>query len=332
MNAFRNGTGTEVRLLEALYKAGDTCVSGAALGEYLDVSRTAVWKHISKLKSRGYVIETVPFKGYRLISSPDLISESEIQRELECERFGSRVVSFTETESTNQTALELGRQSAPEGTIVVADRQSRGRGRLGRTWLAPGGTGILVSVLLRPITLSPRHTAWLTLMAAVSVTKLIMRHADIEARIKWPNDVLVGDQKICGILTEMVAEQDRIEYAVVGIGLNVNQSRSQFAAQIRPSAASLKTVTGKQFNRARLLRGLLEILEHDYYRLISDGVEDTRQQWMRHSATVGRDVVCRWNDTVVEGKAVGLADDGALMVRQSDGSEIAVVRGDVTYV
>lgn len=321
----------ELRLLEAFQTAGDSCVSGASLGDQLDVSRTAVWKHVERLKSQGYVIETVPFRGYRLVSSPDLISEAEIRRGLECKTFASRIVSFTETDSTNETALALGRDGAAEGTVVVADRQTKGRGRLGRKWTAPGGSGILVSVLVRP-DFAPRQAAWLTLLAAVSVTKLLLQETEVAGRIKWPNDVLVDGSKICGILTELVAEQDRIEYAVLGIGLNVNQTRREFVSGIRNTAASLRTVTGRRFNRATLLRRLIEILEDDYSKLTNQGFEYIRQQWMLHSATMGRRVSCRWEDTVVEGEAVGLGEDGALIVRQRNGDEVFVVRGDVTYV
>jgi len=321
----------DARLLDALHGAGGGCVSGAVLAAKLGVSRTTVWKHVERLKRLGYVIDTVPFGGYQLVESADVLLAAEIERDLGCTRFGRPVESYSVLGSTNDVALELGREGAPEGTVVVAERQTKGRGRLGRTWESPPGVGIWCSVLVRP-NLAPRYAPWLTLSAAVSVITVLESEAGVSPRIKWPNDVLVDDKKLCGILTELVAEQDRIEYAVVGIGLNVNQTVDDLPSIVRDTASSVRIVTGRRFSRMALLRALLELLERDYYHMLEQGFEVTRSRWMDYSATMGRTVRCEWNDTVVSGQAVGLGDEGALLIREADGRVVPVVRGNVTVL
>jgi len=321
----------DARLLDALHAAGSGCVSGPALAAQLDVSRTTVWKHVRRLRQLGYVIKTEPFGGYRLEKVPDLLLASEIRRGLRCSTLGTSICSYPVLESTNEMALTLGHDGAAEGTVVVADRQTKGRGRLGRSWQSPPGVGVWCSVLLRP-NLAPRYAAWLTLFAAVTVVKLLREECDLPALIKWPNDVLVNDRKLCGILTELVAEQDRIEYAVVGIGLNVNQTRRDFAPAVRDRATSLRMAVSRRFSRTALFRRLLELLEEDYYLMLEQGFEVIRRMWMDQSSTMGRDVRCEWEGTVVEGRAVGLGDEGALLVERSDGTVVPVIRGDVTVL
>jgi len=321
----------DVRLLDALHTAGCGCVSGSALATQLGVSRTTVWKHVTRLRQLGYVIETEPFGGYRLEKVPDLLLASEIRHGLRCLTLGTLIRSYPVLDSTNEMALTLGHDGAPEGTVVVADRQTKGRGRLGRLWQSPPAVGIWSSVLLRP-NLSPRYAAWLTLFAAVTVVKLLREETEVSALIKWPNDVLVNDRKVCGILTELVAEQDRIEYAVVGIGLNVNQKRRDFAPAVRDRATSLRMAVGRRFSRTALFRRLLELLEEDYYLMLEHGFEVIRRMWIEQSSTMGRDVRCEWDGTVITGRAVGLGDEGALLVEQPDGTVVPVIRGDVTVL
>jgi len=328
-----NGTDNpiEARLLAELHAAGDDFTSGSALASQIGVSRTAVWKHVTRLRQLGYVIQTVPFRGYRLATVPDLMLASEIKRGMRCTRWAESIHSYLVVESTNDVALAFGRDGAAEGTVVVADRQTAGRGRVGRTWQSPAGVGIWFSVLLRP-NLAPRYAAWLTLFAAVSVATLLRERTELEPRIKWPNDVLVDDKKVCGILTELVAEQDRIEYAVVGIGLNVNQTEDDFNPGLRETASSLRIAAGKRFSRTALLSRLLELLEHDYYIMLNQGFGFIRTLCIEWSGTVGCDVNCRWDGGAVSGRVVGLSDEGALLVRTSGSEIVPVVRGDVTLV
>ena len=321
----------DAHLLDALHTAGSTWVSGSVLAAELGVSRTSVWKHIARLKQMGYGIETVPFRGYRLVDVPDRLLAAEIRRQLRCWRLGTLIRSYPVVESTNDVALAFGRDGAPEGTVVVADRQTAGRGRLGRTWESAPGVGLWFSLILRP-NIAPRNAAWLTLFAAVSVVRLLRENTDIQALIKWPNDVLIDGKKVCGILTELVAEQDRIEYAVVGIGLNVNQTRRDFGPVVRDTATSVRKVAGRTFNRTTLLCRLIELLEEDYYLMLEQGFEVIRRMWTDQSATMGQNVQCEWDGTVVVGKAMGLSDEGALLVRQTDGTVVPVVRGDVTVL
>ena len=321
----------DVRLLDALHTAGNNRISGSTLAAQLGVSRTTVWKHVTRLKKLGYVIETERFGGYRLKKVPDLLLASEIRRELRCSTLGKSIHSYPAVGSTNEVALTLGRDGDPEGAVVVADRQTKGRGRLGRSWESPAQAGIWCSVLLRP-NLAPRYAAWITLFAAVTVARLLREETGVEAFIKWPNDVLVDDRKVCGILTELVAEQDRIEYAVVGIGLNVNQIRRDFAPAVRGRATSLRIAAGRRFNRTTLFCRLIELLEEDYRLMMDRGFEVIRKMWMDQSSTIGRHVRCQWDGTVIEGRAVGLGDEGALLVEEADGTVVPVIRGDVTVL
>ena len=247
-------------ILEALRET-DGYVSGQDLCNKFGVSRTAVWKAIKQLKEAGYEIEAVPNKGYHIVSAPDLMNKVELESIRNTTWAGQEIYYYDVTDSTNIRAKELAEEGHPSGTLVVADRQESGRGRRGRSWDSPSGTGIFMTLLLKP-EMNPNHASMLTLVAAMAVARAISKCADTEALIKWPNDIVIGGKKICGILTEMSAQFDFINHIVIGIGINVHNEH--FPEEIAETASSILLQTGKRIRRAELIEQILEQFEHYY--------------------------------------------------------------------
>ena len=248
----------------ALLRNSRDYVSGQQLCTQFGVSRTAVWKAINQLKEDGYQIEAVSHKGYRLLESPDILSESEILSRLTTDWAGRTLHYFNETGSTNIDAKRYAEEGEPHGTTVVANMQSAGRGRRGRLWQSPAGSAIYMTILLKP-QFVPDKASMLTLVMALSVADAIVEATGLSAGIKWPNDVVVNKKKVCGILTEMNAELDYIQYVVIGVGINVNNSSpEEFPEEIRQTATSLKIESGMQISRAVLLERVLAHFEKNY--------------------------------------------------------------------
>ena len=220
---------TKDQLLVYLKEKRRTWISGELLSDELSVSRSAVWKHIRKLREEGYVIESSPKKGYLLRRDSDLLLPNEIRHGLNTKVFGKKDIEyFKEIDSTNTKAKDLAQGGAPEGTVVIAEKQTKGRGRRGRTWLSPEGDGIYATLILRPA-MSPGEAPRITLMTAVAVAEALLSLIQIDIRIKWPNDILVNGRKLAGILTEITADMDAVNYIVVGLGLNVNNLMLDFS-------------------------------------------------------------------------------------------------------
>ena len=217
-------------LLQALREGGH--ISGEELGKRLKMTRTAIWKRVNRLRELGYEIASSPRRGYSLVSAPDLLLPEEIEPELHTKSFGKQIIFYHELTSTQDAARELARQGVEEGTVVIAETQSHGKGRKGREWSSVPGQGIQISVILRP-KLRPSQSIQIPLVAGVAVAQAIIEVTSLKPRIKWPNDLMIGRKKVGGILTEMNAEIDRIDYVVLGIGLNVNTPQSQFPKEIR---------------------------------------------------------------------------------------------------
>lgn len=305
----------KAEILNALRESGDY-VSGESLRKELKTSRVAVWKHIHSLEKDGYVIEASA-RGYRLISSPDLL--------IPCEFTGleQRIRYFPEIGSTMDTARKLAEGGAEEGTVVVAESQSRGRGRLSKEWLSPEG-GIYFTVILRP-KISPAYAPRMSLMASVAVASAIRRLFGLRAELKWPNDVLVGGKKLCGILAEMNAELDAVNFINLGIGINANTSISQQEEK----ASSLKELLGKEVSRKEFFRSVLAGLEERQGLLTT---ADLVEEWKSLSATLGRDVRILAPGEEITGKAVDIESSGALMIRVKDGSLRSVIAGDCIHL
>lgn len=316
-------------LLRLLRSSSSGFVSGADLALALGVSRTAVWKHIRTLSREGFGIEAVPSKGYRLVACPDRIDLDGLRNACSAQTIGREFVYRRETGSTNTLAMELAQQGAVEGTVVVAERQTAGKGRLGRSWLSPQGN-LCFSVILRPP--MPVHRAPLvTLMGAVAAARAVRQSTGVQAGIKWPNDLLVNGRKVCGLLTEMSAEPDRVRHLVLGIGMNVNFDPADLPGEVRSRSTSLAEESGAGVDRTKLLANVLVEIER-WYASFPEGPEPVLTAWKEMNVTLGNRVVVNGPDGLFEGNAQDIDGEGKLIVRTDKGSERTFAAGDVTIV
>ena len=313
-------------VLQLLREARDA-VSGERLAEQLGLSRAAVWKRVHRLKALGYVIEGSPRRGYRLLALPDKLLPEEVLRGLKTRVLTGPVHHFETLDSTNNLAKELAGRGAPEGSLVVAETQTRGRGRLDREWDSPPGLGLYVSLVLRPA-LPPMELPQITLMSAVAVVRAVRRVAGVAPGIKWPNDLLLNGKKLGGILTEMETESDRIRHVVVGLGLNVNNPG--FPPDLAATATSLTLAVGGAFPRVSLLQAWLEEFEALYERFLHQGFPEILEEWKRYTVTLGRAVTVRQGPREIAGQALDVAADGALLVRIANGEIVRVTSGEIT--
>ena len=318
-------------ILSLFSQTPDGFVSGEHISAELGVSRTAVWKHIRKLRQSGYVIEAIPSRGYQLLQSPDVLKPESIQSDLECRRVGSRVRCFDETDSTNLQACRLGDEGEVDGLVVVADRQSSGKGRMGRRWESPGGVNLYASILLRPAIL-PFEAPKLTFLSAVAVCRAITNCTGLQPTVKWPNDILLGGAKVAGLLNEMSSETDQVHYVVLGIGVNLNMRAEQFPADLRYPATSLAIVAGKTVSRLRFTRTLLQEIDALYQTYLEEGSAPIMSAWTELCDMTGKAVQVDCNELKIEGTMVGLAEDGALLVRTATGKIENIYAGDVRPV
>ncbi len=314
-------------ILECFRRANGGYVSGEKISQELKISRTAVWKHINTLKSRGYVFETSTKKGYRLIYAPDLITPIDLGQVLRTEEFGKNIVYFEKTVSTNEEAKQIAREGAEEGTIVVAEMQTAGKGRLTRKFESPFAKGIYFSLILRP-TCTPMDAAKFTLLAAVGVCRGIRRMGLPTCGIKWPNDILVNGKKLVGILTEMSASMEKIDYIVIGVGINTGMKAEEFPVIFRDKATSF-LMEGVDVSRKNLLATILYELEEEYKVVKEKGFEAVLHDWENLSVTIGQEVNVVFNDDSFTGKAVGIDHDGCLLVDTGEETR-RVIAGDVS--
>ncbi len=301
-------------------------LSGEALAARLGLSRAAVWKRINRLKALGYAIEGSPRRGYRLLAATEKLLPEEIALGLNSRDLKGPVHHFEEVASTNDLAKELAARGAPEGTLVVAEAQSRGRGRLGRWWESPPGTGLYVSLVLRPA-LPPTEMPQITLTTAVAVVRAVNRASGVALGIKWPNDLLLAGKKLGGILTEMETESEQIRHLVVGLGLNVNNPA--FPAELADIATSLALATGRRHSRVRLLQAWLEEFEALYGRFLAGEFAGILEEWRSLAVTLGQVVTVRQGPRVIRGKALEVAADGALLVETAPGEVVRVTSGEI---
>jgi len=302
-------------ILKALRESGDY-VSGEWLSKELGISRVSIWKHIRNLKQDGYAVEASP-RGYRLISSPDLLLPCEFP-DLE-----QKIHHFSEIGSTMVVARELARKGVEEGTIVIAESQTCGRGRLNREWFSPRG-GIYFTIILKP-KISPIYAPRINLMASVAVAKAIRKVCGLKAELKWPNDVLLAGKKVCGILAEMEAEVDAINYVNLGIGINANFPISQYER----GATSLKEELGKGISQRDFLNSVLKEINEQQVLLTK---EDLLEEWRSLSATLNREVRIVTPGEEIIGRAIDIDTSGALIVRGEDGSLRSAIAGDCIHL
>jgi len=316
-----------LEIIKVLKAAKGKAISGEELGEQLGISRTMVWKYIKTLKDDGYGITSSPKTGYILKSVPDLPSPEEIKIGLKTALIGQTIHYFDEVESTNNVAKKLAHESE-EGTVVIAELQKSGRGRMGREWISLHG-GIWLSVILKP-TILLAHAPRLTLVAGLATAKA-MRKLGVDARIKWPNDVLINGKKVCGILTEVNAEMEQIDYVVVGIGINANVDLDAFTEKVREGSTTLAAELGKPIVRAAFIQDLLFELEQEYIKFRTRPFSSILDEWISLSDTIGREVTVMTPAKMFEGRAVGITEDGALVIENPDGTREEIIAGRCIY-
>lgn len=303
-------------------------LSGQELCERLGVSRTAVWKVIRQLQEDGYEIEAVRNRGYRLVEGGDVFTETELKSVIDTRVAGQNLVFLDFVDSTNTRAKQLAESGSPDGTLVVAESQSAAKGRRGRSWMAPAGTGVWFSLLLRP-QIEPEHASMLTLVAAMAVEKGIHVATGLEGRIKWPNDIVVDGKKVCGILTEMSADMDCVNHVVVGIGINANIR--EFPEELKDKATSLLLVSGQTVNRAELLNAVLQAWEEYYGKYLqTEDLSLLAEAYNALLAGLGGRVKVLAPKGEYTGISRGINRLGELLVEREDGTVTEVMSGEVS--
>ncbi len=318
----------KTEILRLLINGKDQYISGEELSNKLGVSRTAIWKNIEQLRKQGYEISSQTKKGYKLINSPDDLSGAYIKVALRDIDFLKEVMYFDSVDSTNTRAKILAEQGTEEGTIIIAEEQTSGRGRLGRDWKSPKSAGLWFSLILRP-KIDPEDASILTQVAAAAMAKAIGKVTDVKVGIKWPNDLWVEGKKLSGILTEMSAEISRINYVVIGIGVNVNNE--SFGGELADIATSLRIQTGEKIKRADIVVEFLNEFYIYYNELLEDGYSSSAMQFCKeNSITLGKDVnIIKYNE-IIPARAIDILRSGELLVELEDGTSYAVNSGEVS--
>lgn len=320
----------EVEIILRL-KSSERYLTKEELARACGVAEAEVDAAVRDLVGRGYRIDRIPGEGYRFVGGPRVLDGSDIRAALRTSLLGKDIVTFGRVGSTNDVASALAAGGAVEGTVVVAEEQSRGRGRLGRSWHSPPGCGLWLSIVLRP-PLAPDESTTVSLAGALGVASALERHYGIQARLKWPNDVLVGRRKICGILTEGEFAGTSVSFIILGMGINVLNRESDFPPEIRSIATSIRLETGRAVSRGEVLSAVLEGIEAEYLKLCRDGFESIRESILAHSLLLGKLVRVTTGRGMVEGVAHDIDDAGALIVRKENGILERVIAGDAAAI
>lgn len=315
------------RILELLRRQ-EGFLSGEDIGRELSITRAAVWKGIKKLREEGYEIEAVTNRGYRLTNPETMYNKRELEQGLKTKTMGQSIYFYEETDTTNNRARELALEGAPEGTLVVAEKQTAGRGRRGKVWESPLGTGIWMSLVLRP-QIAPTEASVLTLLCGLATAEAIEAETGLSAGIKWPNDILINGKKAVGILTEMDCEMSEVHFVIPGIGINVNTA--SFPPEIAEIATSLYLECGKTVSRRRLVHRVLERLEEHYETFLRTGSFDAMlEDYRKHCITLGKEVHVLGREPFFA-EALDITPEGELLVRRADnGKEEVVFSGEVS--
>lgn len=303
-------------------------LSGQEISTHLNISRAAVWKQIKSLRELGFTIDAKHSQGYRLVDAPDVLIASDIRSGLNSRLVGREIHAVQEIGSTNTRIREMADLGAEEGTVLVADRQSAGRGRLGRRWESPSGVNLYISILLKPRT-PVQEAPQLTFLSAVAVAQTFKEICNIPAQVKWPNDILVNGAKISGLLNEMNAETEQINYVILGMGINLNMTTDQFPPELNYPATSALLETGAGVDRTRFLCALLERIDKFYAELIQQGFGPIRKRWEDLCPLVGTHVRVEQPGAVLSGCVNGIDSDGALLLKTQNGAVERILAGDV---
>jgi len=322
---------TEIKIIGFLKACKKTYLSGESMANSIGVSRTAVWKHIKSLREAGYPIEGTAKMGYRLLKSAKPFNAFEIALALKKQKnktIGRKIHFLTSLDSTNTKALELAKNGAPEGTVVISDSQGKGRGRLGRRWVSPSGKNLYTSIILRP-PVPPEKAQTLTLLSAVAAAETIEAFIPQKPHLKWPNDILIEGKKVCGILTEMSSETDRINHVVVGIGVNINMDMKKTPSEIKGIATSVAQQRGSRVSRADFAALLYSNFEKWYKKFIKEGPPPVFEAWRGYFQGEGKPIKVKGFSKSITGICLGIDNEGALIVREKTGNIERVVSGDV---
>jgi BirA family transcriptional regulator, biotin operon repressor / biotin---[acetyl-CoA-carboxylase] ligase len=317
-------------LLTLLAENATIVISGARIAREIGVSRSTVWRWVERLRALDVKVKGQPRTGYFLEKVHDVVTPDLLHKRLKGRLFGKRILHFFKTDSTNRVAMELGHAGEAEGAVVIAEEQTAGRGRAGRTWHSERGTGLYFTLLLRP-RLSPAQAPLLTMLAGIAAHSAISAQTGVAPELKWPNDLLLGSRKIGGILTEMHAEPSQVRFVIIGCGINVNQEN--FPAELSDVATSLRRETGRSHSRLELLVRLLAEFETDYNRFLREGPAVVIERFQQVSTFAnGKRVRVDNGVHSYAGVTAGLSPEGLLLVKKYDGQTQAVIAGDVTEV
>ncbi|PKM95140.1 MAG: biotin--[acetyl-CoA-carboxylase] ligase [Firmicutes bacterium HGW-Firmicutes-1] len=315
------------KVLELLIDA-EHFLSGEEMSHSLGVSRTAVWKHIKKLREEGYSIESITNKGYRLTMQPDQLDAYELEQLLGNQNMVERVFVFKTIDSTNKEAKRRAMEERIHTALLLSEEQTIGIGRRGRQWVSNKGEGIYMSLLLRP-SIKPINASMLTLVAGLAVKIAIKEITGLDSKIKWPNDLVIGNKKICGILTEMSSEIDFVNYVVIGIGINVNNQ--QFEEGIQEVATSLSLEGGESYPRKGLIVQIIKEFEKLYEQFLrEESLGFMADRYNMECVNIGKKVKVEVNGKDFIGKAIRVNYDGALLICGEDGKEVTVNSGEVS--
>lgn len=318
------------RILQELKTHAGQYISGEEISDMLQVSRTAVWKYINQLKDMGYVIESQTKKGYRLLESPDSLLPQEIRENIHTEVIGQHLKFLEQVDSTNLYAKKIAEGGFEDGTIIMADEQLKGKGRMGRAWSSPKGKGIWMTIMLKP-KISPADAAKITLLTACAVCQGIEEICGIYPKIKWPNDIVINGKKLCGILTEMSAEMDEINYLIIGIGINVNLELAEFPQELQAIATSIKIEKGDSVIRKELAAAIINKFESYYKVFIETGsIKGYIMEYKKKSAILNKEVRVTSSFQELQGTVVDISEEGQLILKLGDGSIKEIISGEVS--
>jgi BirA family biotin operon repressor/biotin-[acetyl-CoA-carboxylase] ligase len=321
-------TQLQIDILKQLREHPRSFFAPRELAERFSLPLQRVNRAIRELENWGYKLERDKNDGIRYLASPDVLFPHEIEYGLATKLFVGSIYSLDRVASTNVLAHKYAERGETEGTLIIAERQTAGKGRLGRSWHSPARRGLYLSIILRP-PIAPARAPGISLIAALSVAEAIKARLRLPAMIKWPNDVLCHERKVCGVLTELAAELDRVRYIIVGIGINVNHDPRDFPDDLRMKATSLKIATGASVGRIELLRSVLERFERHYRRFLKDGLGGAIKSIRAISSVLDREVTFRLDGQVRRGRALDITQEGMLVI-ESGGRILTLGSGEIT--
>jgi len=326
---FAGGSMHEKQILKTLHAQKGEYVSSENLATKMGISSAQISDEIQKLQNEGYGIDSSSELGYRLIKTTNRLLPYEIQLDLATRYIGQEIYHYPEVDSTNNVAKELAEKGAVEGTIVIAESQRRGKGRRGKKWLSPSG-GVWMTIILRP-DIPTSQAPILTLLTGVAVAETLNHECGLDVGIKWPNDILIGEKKVCGILTEASASKNGLDYVVVGIGIDLNVDVDEFPPDLRKGATSLKRELEEEISGEKVVQNFLLNFENLYQDFKEGRISEILKQWRKLSTTIGSTVEVEKRGRKVQGEAVGITKDGMLILEMDDGSLRKIISGECTH-